>query len=240
VATAHDVFDFLAPPGPSGDDQGQRVAKWLAGDRLSTVLHLGDARLAYLMSDQGHEVVVAGPDVRVRRSRDVLYVRTETDRLPFGPDAFDTMVVQRYPDTVTAVAEHARVLRPGGYLSTVVRSLDESVPWVRRLREIVGTRGDDVAGASSLPLSVGFDEPEVEDVVAWEELDRAGLVQLARALGDPEVVEREAAAVHALFDADAGHTGRLRLRHRTRCLRARVLKERPTPTPSETTLFDLS
>jgi SAM-dependent methyltransferase len=236
----HDVFDFLAPPGPSADDQGQRVAKWLAGDRLSTVLHLGDARLAYLMSDQGHEVVVAGPDVRARRAREVLYVRTETDRLPFGPDVFDTVVVQRFPDTATAVAEHARVLRPGGYLSTVTRSLDESVPWVRRLREIVGTRRDGTPGASSSLLSVSFDEPEVEDVVAWEEVDRAGLVQLARALGDPDAVERGAGAVHALFDADAGHTGRLRLRHRTRCLRARVLKERPTLQPPETTLFDLS
>lgn len=53
----------------------QRAAAWLVGDTLSCVLHLGDAAMAYVLADQGHEVIVAGDDVTTARHSDILYVR---------------------------------------------------------------------------------------------------------------------------------------------------------------------
>ena len=53
------------------DASTERLAKWLVGGRLSAVLHLGDGPMAYALARQGHDVVVAGDDVRSRRHDDI-------------------------------------------------------------------------------------------------------------------------------------------------------------------------
>lgn len=221
------------------DELDERAAKWLVGDRLSFVLHMGDGALAYRLSDQGHEVVVAGDDVRTVRQREVLYLRTAGERLPFAGGSFDAIVVPQLQEAPTALAEYARVLRPGGLLSTLTRSYDESIPWMRRLLQIIDrpTRRHapvDTFGASGL-----FDEPETTELATWEKLDLPGLLAFARAVA-PAADEASLARVHELFNSNTAQTGHLRLRALTHCVRARVLKEdvqEPAP-PPDTLLLD--
>src|SRR5690349_15482537 len=103
----------------------QRSASWLVDDVLSCVLHLGDAPMAYVLADQGHEVVVAGDDVTIARHPDIFYVRTQGERLPFGPAVFDVVIAPEVRDAPTALAEYARVLRTDGLLSTMSRTYDD-------------------------------------------------------------------------------------------------------------------
>ena len=108
----------VAPPEPRTG--AARAAAWQVGDTLSCVLHLGDAAMAYVLADQGHEVIVAGDDVTTARHPEIVYVRSHGERLPFGPASFDVVVAPRVPDSTTAVAEYARVLRPGGLAVLIV------------------------------------------------------------------------------------------------------------------------
>lgn len=229
----------VAPPEPRTG--AERAAAWLVGDTLSCVLHLGDAAMAYVLADQGHEVIVAGDDVTTSRHREIFYVRTRGERLPFGPESFDVVVAPQVRDSTTALAEYARVLRPGGLLSTMTRTYDESIPWMRRLHAVVGRRPEATPSADTLTASGLFAEPEVDEFGTWEELDLAGALRFAADVKGPTAGDEIYPAVRELFTSYASQSGTLRMRHQTHCLRARVnrenLLEEPIP---ETTLLDFA
>lgn len=222
------------------DSPEERTAKWLVGDRLSCVLHLGDGSLAYRLAEQGHEVVVAGDDVTSRRHPDIQYVRSAGERLPFLGDAFDVVIVPELREAPTALAEYARVLRPGGLLSTISQRHDDSIPWMRKLREIIGVRERGATPVDTFGASGLFQEPETHEVGSWEKLDLPGLLRFAQATKHPSVGEDALAQVRDLFMGYAGQTGFLRLRHETSCARATVDKSglsQETP-PPDTMLLD--
>lgn len=235
-----EVFDQAAPVAPAADGAAERTAKWLVGERLACVLHLGDGELAYRLSEQGHEVVVAGDDATRVRNPDIQYVRTVGERLPFASDSFDAVVVPDVRDSPTALAEYARVLRPDGLVSTISRSYDDSIPWMRRLHEIVGHRGATAPPVDTFSASGLFDEPETHEFATWEKLDLAGLLQFARATASPALDETSLSRVHELFASHGAQTGHLRVRHQTHCLRARVDKTAITQDapPPDTLLLD--
>jgi SAM-dependent methyltransferase len=218
-----------------------RTAKWLVGDRLSCVLHLGDGSLAYRLVEQGHEVVVAGDDVTASRHPDIQYVRCAGgERLPFVGDAFDVVIVPELREAPTALSEYARVLRPDGLLSTVSRQHDDSIPWMRKLREITRARDSAPPQADTFSASGLFHEPEVHEVGSWEKLDLPGLLRFAEATKHPSVGEAALAQVRELFMSYGGQTGFLRLRHETTCVRARVDKSAMAheTEPPDTMLLD--
>ncbi len=229
----------VAPPEPRTG--AERAAAWLVGDTLSCVLHLGDAAMAYVLADQGHEVIVAGDDVTTPRHPDIFYVRTQGERLPFGPESFDVVVAPQVRDSATVIAEYARVLRPDGLLSTMTRTYDESIPWLRKLHDVVGRRPETQASADTLMASGLFAEPEVDEFGTWEELDLAGALRFAADVKGPTAGDEIYPAVRDLFNSYASQSGLLRMRHQTHCLRARVnrenLLEEPTP---DTTLLDFA
>lgn len=229
----------VAPPEPRTG--AERAAAWLVGDTLSCVLHLGDAAMAYVLADQGHEVIVAGDDVTTSRHPDIFYVRTRGERLPFGPESFDVVVAPQVRDSTTALAEYARVLRPGGLLSTMTRTYDESIPWMRKLHDVVGRRSEVRPSADTLTASGLFAEPELDEFGTWEELDLAGALRFAAEVKGPTAGDEIFPAVRDLFTSYASQSGTLRLRHQTHCLRARVdrdnLLDEPIP---DTKLFDFA
>jgi SAM-dependent methyltransferase len=200
-----------------------RTAKWLVGDRLSCVLHLGDAALAYQLAEQGHEVVVAGDDVTAARHPDIQYVRSRGERLPFLADAFDVVIVPELREAQTALAEYARVLRADGLLS-ISRRHDDSIPWMRKLREITGARDTGSTTADTFSASGLFHEPETHELGTWEKLDLPGLLRFAEETKHPSVGEAALTQVRDLFMTYGEQTGFLRLRHETLCVRARVDK----------------
>jgi SAM-dependent methyltransferase len=206
------------------DSPEDRTAKWLVGDRLACVLHLGDASLAYQLAEQGHEVVVAGDDVTHSRHEDIQYVRSQGDRLPFLADAFDVVIAPELREAPTALAEYARVLRPDGLLSTISQRYDDSIPWMRKLREITGDRGGAATPVDTFTASGLFQEPETSEFGTWEKLDLPGLMRFAEATRHPSVGESALAQVRELFMSYGAQTGFLRLRHETLCVRAKVDK----------------
>lgn len=206
------------------DSADDRTAKWLVGDRLSCVLHLGDGSLAYRLAEQGHEVVIAGDDVTSRRHREIQYVRTAGERLPFLARAFDVVVVPEVRDAPLALAEYARVLRHDGLVSTVAHRHDGSIPWLRKLREIIGAREDAPAPTDTFSASGLFHEPETIEAGTWERLDLPALLRFAAERRHPSVPESSMAQVQALFESYGAQTGSLQLRTETTCLRARVDK----------------
>jgi SAM-dependent methyltransferase len=218
----------------------ERAAAWLAGDTLASVLHVSDAPMAYVMATQGHDVVVADPDIRVVRHPDIFYVRTEGDRPPFAPASFDVVVVPHVHESPVAIAEYARVLRPDGLLGTMSRTYDDSIPWMRKLRATVGQRPTPTMSTDALVASGLFAEPELQEFGTWEELDLSGALRFAAQVKDPSVGDEVLPAVQSLFTEYASQSGTLRLRHQTHCLRARVLRDAfiDDPMPPETTLME--
>jgi len=229
----------VAPPEPRTG--AERAAAWLVGDTLSCVLHLGDAAMAYVLADQGHEVIVAGDDVTTQRHPDIFYVRTRGERLPFGPESFDVVVAPQVRDSATVIAEYARVLRTDGLLSSMTRTYDESIPWMRKLHDVVGRRPEVQPSADTLMASGLFAEPDVDEFGTWEELDLAGALRFAADVKGPTAGDEIFPAVRDLFTSYASQSGTLRMRHQTHCLRARVnrenLLEEPIP---DTTLLDFA
>lgn len=201
-----------------------RTAKWLVGGHLAAVLHLGDNPLAFQLADQGHDVVVVSEHLSTVHHPDIAYVASSNSRLPFIANSFDVVLAPDVYRPATDLAEFARVLRTDGLLSTISHSYDDSIPWLRKLREIIGApavRPDsvDTLGASGL-----FHEPEHTDFGSWEQLDLAGLMKFARSTMAPSAGEDALGRVRDLFLSYGAKTGNLRLRHQTHCLRARVDK----------------
>jgi len=220
----------------------ERAAAWLVGDTLSCVLHVGDSPMAYVLADQGHEVIVAGDDVAQARHPDIFYVRMQGERLPFGPEVFDAVVAPEVREAPTALAEYARVLRPGGLLSTMTRTYDTSIPWMRKLTQAIAQRPAAQPDTDTLTASGLFAEPEVDEFGTWEELDLAAALRFAAEVKGPSAGPELFPTVRDLFATYASSSsGTLRLRHQTHCLRARVIRDgladEPVPT---TTLFDLA
>lgn len=221
-------------------DAEDRTANWLVGDRLAAVLHLGDGSLAYQLAELGHEVVVAGDDVRSARHAEIGYVVTGGERLPFAGDAFDAVVVPELADSPSVLAEYARVLRPEGVVATSSQRYDDAIPWLRRLREVIGDRSPARTYVDTFAASGLFDDPEVLAQGSWVTLDLPALLRFARTHRHPSVGDEVLADVQRLFDEYARQTGFLRLRRDLLAVRARVDKAElpPAAPPPETLLLD--
>lgn len=218
-----------------------RAAQWLVGDRLATVLHLGDGPLAYDLAEQGHDVTILGDDVTAVRNPLVTYVRSRGDALPLRSNSFDAVITPFLEESPAALAEYARVLVPHGLLSTMSRRYDDSIPWMRRLRQITGDRETPAPAVDTFSASGLFDPPQIEEFNAWEELDLQRLLLFAEQTRRPSVPDSALGAVHDLWQEYSAGAGTLRLRHETRCLRARVDKSAlaADPDPPDAVLLSL-
>lgn len=215
------------------------VAKWLVGGRLASVLILDDTPLAHQLADQGHEVIVAAPRTPRNRHREIGYIEAAADRFPFVDCSFSAVLASRVP-TPTELGGIARVLTPGGWFSTWTQGFDESVPWLRKLRALVG--GAPAGDPDTRPIDATglFDAVQNRQFPHWEKLDLDGLRMLAEHhLGASPSPETLAAARELFVEYGADHQP-LRLRRKVTGLRARVLKEDlpRRKTPDEAVLFE--
>ena len=95
----------------------------LAGFERIVDIGCGDGQISRLLSAQGSTVVGVDPTwnqirVAAERGGGVAYVRSGAASLPFGDGAFDAavacLVFEHIDDVDDAIAEVARVVRPGG------------------------------------------------------------------------------------------------------------------------------
>ena len=236
------VADVYARTRPAYPD---RCVSWLTGGRAVKVLELGagTGKLTAQLVRAGHDVVATEPsepmlahlaDRLGQGRRGVACVRSTAERPPFAAGSFDVVVVaQAYHwfDTAEALPQIARVLREGGLLSLVWNIRDDSIPWVRKLSDIIGSEDHDSGELTDQVSADGLFEPVAyEKFGFWQDLDEAALVGLVESRSYVAALEPDARAeligrVRELYAGyDRGPDG-LRMRYRTDCYRARVLEQ---------------
>ena len=220
-----DVYERTRPGYPDP------AVEWLLGIEPKRVLELGagTGKLTRSLVARGHTVVATDPSAPMlaELTRAGLPVRTTVagaEHLPFAAQSFDAVVVSQafhWFDLASALPEIARVLRPRGTLAVVWNLRDGSVPWVRRLTELLRNSENDATGrmygSSDEPASVSvveasplFGEVESTRHRFWQQLDLAGLVGLVESrsgvalLGGDERREliRKVEALYAEYGRD--------------------------------------
>ena len=121
---------------------------WILGADPVDVLDLGagTGKLTAALAGAGHRVTAVEPLAEMRavleiRGGDVRVLAGTAERLPLGDQTMDAVLVGaafHWFDHEAALAEVARVLRASGTLALLGNTFDTSVPWVARLREILG------------------------------------------------------------------------------------------------------
>lgn len=234
-----DAYDRGRPTYPA------EAVSWLVDGEALTVLELGagTGKLTAELVEQGHAVYATEPDERMH---EVLVERVPgcsakvagAEEIPANDRSVDVVVAAQafhWFDHERALAEMARVLKPGGHVALAWNVFDRRIPWVRRLADLIGEHGDSSASHSVLEESDLFDEVERKDFAHWQDVDRESLVDIVASRSYVAVLpghEREAVldAVRALYDEyGRGHDG-MQLPYRTECFRAKVVDpDEPAP-----------
>jgi len=136
-------------------------------------------------------------------------------------------------DHDVALAEIARVLRPGGVLALVWNARDEAIPWVRKLGTIIGSSDNRLDLVDPVTESPYFGPVEQREFRFWQSLRRDELFDLVRsrsyvALLDDAQREELLARVGALYDDYGRGPDGMQLPYLTRCYRT-VVQSAPPP-----------
>lgn len=191
---------------------------WLVPGSTQRVLDVGSGTGAFaqMIRDAGHRVICVDSDrEKVRRiaaKMGRMQVVAQAESLPFDTCRFDVVTVQ---ESVTrfapglALAEFARVLRPGGHLAVVFNTRDDSVPWVKRLTRRIqqddpsAMRGDYGSDSiAALEESPYFHDLAHQQFRNWIPIDRDGLLEMV--WRRPAVDELDPSRRDALLN-DVGH-----------------------------------
>jgi SAM-dependent methyltransferase len=156
-AVADDYDRYRPGPAPA-------VLDWLLRPEFADVLDVGagTGALTRLVVAWGARVTAVEPDARMRATlTDHVPAATTlagtAERLPVADASQDAVLAHsawHWTDPAAAVAEAARVLRPGGRLGVLWTRLDRDVDWVdglaRRLRPATGD-GSGIGGLAGGP-----------------------------------------------------------------------------------------
>lgn len=226
-----DAYDRGRPTYPD------EAVRWMLGGTPCRVLDLaaGTGALTRPLLAAGHVVLAADPLTTMlthlrRRSLGpaVAVVAASAEQIPLRDAAVDAVTVAaayHWFDEDLAVPELARVLRPGGVLAMVWNVRDESIPWVRRLSQIIGHEAELPDPSGSLGLSGWFGPVQWGRFRLYQPVDRTGLLDLVRSrsyvavLGDADR-DNVLARVGALYDEQRGDALGLQMPYVTHCVRA--------------------
>jgi ubiquinone/menaquinone biosynthesis C-methylase UbiE len=234
AASFADVADAYERARPGYPDAAVR---WLAGTEPRDVADLGagTGKLTRSLVGLGHRVTAVEPlEEMLERLRAAVpaaaTVVGRAEALPLPDASVDVVTCAQafhWFDYEAALAEIARVLRPGGRLALVWNTRDDREPWVARLSAAMENRTNEArALAEALPASPLFEPFERATFAFAQRLDRAGLRDLVLsrsycAVRSAEEREPVLAAVDAVFDERAEH-GTVALPYLTECFRAAV------------------
>ena len=192
----------------------------------------------------GHDVHATDPDSAMLDvlAREILVGRTSctsAEEIPAADASYDVVVAAQcfhWFDPAQALAEIARVLKPGGHLSLVWNLRDERIPWVRKLGKVIGTQ-ENVDAAQALRESDLFGEVEETTFSQWQVVDRNTIqdLMLSRshiAVLDDAERQRRLAELMALYDDYGRGMDGMQVPYRTVCFRATVAPRAVEPEPT--------
>jgi ubiquinone/menaquinone biosynthesis C-methylase UbiE len=211
---------------------------WLTGGEAKVVLELGagTGKLTRQLVDSGHAVFATDPDeamLEVLRERvpEVSARVATAEDVPANDRSVDVVVVAQafhWFDHEAALAEIARVLKPGGHVALVWNSRDERIPWVRRMGDLLGRQDSNTSSSQHLVDSDLFGFMEETSFKHWQEVNRESILDLARSRSsylvmDDAEQEEHLAQVRAFYaDYGRGMDG-MQIPYVTRCYRAVVV-----------------
>ena len=211
---------------------------WLAGETPCDVVDLGagTGKLTRSLAALGHHVVAVEPlGEMLDRLRaavpGVTAVAGSAESMPLPDGAADVVACAQafhWFDQEAALAEIARVLRPGGRIALVWNVRDERVPWVSELSDaMVGRTGVDRGAAAPIEQSGLYGTVEHATFEHTQTVDRDALRALVLSRSYCAVLPEEERApilgrVDRLFDEHA-RDGLLTLPYVVECFRAERL-----------------
>lgn len=172
-------------------------------------LGAGTGQLTRALLARGVDTVPVEPAEGMRR-RLVRAVRSATvlagsaEQLPLPDGSVDLVAVGQafhWFDRAPALAEIARVLRPGGVLAIFYNTREDAVAWVRALSDLIGEKEDHASlerGREPQDLGPPFGSPEVFRAGHQQPLDAGALADLVRSRS--YVIRMEPAERAALLD----------------------------------------
>ncbi len=230
-ASVADAYDRARPTYPV------EAAEWMVGRQPATVVELGagTGKFTDLLVRLGHDVLATEPlDEMLQylsfRHPELRVAATPAEEIPAATRSVDTVVAAQsfhWFDLARALPEIARVLKPEGRVALVWNDLDDRIPWVRKLRALIGSPGPQPDPTDDLVGSMLFGYVEEESFRFWQPLRKRELRDLVLSRSyvatlDPMAQDRLLRKVDELFDEyDRGSDG-LRLPYVTRCYRAVV------------------
>ena len=236
-----DAYDRARPTYP------REAAQWLVGQEAATVLELGagTGKLTAQLLALGHGVVATDPDTamldRLKRNLpEASTVVAHAEDLPVGDHGFDAVVAAQafhWFDLDRALPEIARALKRGGRVGLIWNQRDETIPWVRRLGDLIGTQEQLDEPAAALAESGLFGEVEEASFKHWQQIDRTSIQQLVLSRSNVAVLDEEARAakmaeVVSFYDGFGRGMDGMQLPYVARCFRATVL-DHPGQQPDE-------
>jgi SAM-dependent methyltransferase len=210
----------------------------------ATVLELaaGTGKMTSALAADGHRVLAVEPSAPmlarlVRQVPSAFPMQGVAEKIPLADSCADACVVAHafhWFDTDVALAEIARVLRPGGTLGLIWNYRDESVPWVRQLSSLLAAAERIEARQAEeliekLEWSRLFTPPAYSGFRLWQKLDRDGLLHLVASrsyVATLPAQEREEVLhqVGELYDMTARQPDGLVMPYISTCYRTRVRK----------------
>jgi SAM-dependent methyltransferase len=139
-------------------------------------------------------------------------------------------------DHERALAEVARILRPGGTLALVWNSPDERIPWVRRLGDLIGHQDQDVSSTEHVVNSPHFGFVEERTFTSWQDVNRETIIDLALSRSSVAALSEDLRAeklaqVRDFYDEYGRGMDGMQVPYRVRCFKAVVADPPPTGRP---------
>lgn len=226
-----DAYDRARPSYP------REAVAWLAGTAPRSVLELGagTGKLTEQLVALGHTAVATDPLAPmlrrlVARLGGVPAAQAAAERIPLRGRSVELVVAAQsfhWFDLERALPEIARVLRPGGQIALVWNIRDETVPWVRRLGNVIGTAEQLTDPTNALLASNLFGYVDSATFRFWQPLDRDLLRDLVASRSRIATMsqagrERVLARVDELYDSYGRGADGMLLPYVTKCFKAVV------------------